>query len=68
MGWLRGVGIFFGVSSFGIILAAILYEMDSRGLVVDELVTGSILITDVMAVVVILFMILGGLLAVFAGD
>ncbi len=64
MGWLRGVGVFTGITCFGIIIAAVLYEMNSRGIVIDELITGSILITDVMVVVVVLFMLLGGILAV----
>ena len=64
MGVLKPVGAFFGVTCFGILLSAIFYEMNTRGILIDELVTGSITITDVMALVILCFMLLGGIIAV----
>lgn len=64
MSVLKPVGLFFGITCFGIILAAIFYEMNTRGTLIDELVTGSTTITDLMAVVIIFFMLLAGIVAV----
>jgi len=63
MGIMKPVGIFGAVSLAGVILAAIIYEMNNQGYLVDELVSGSIVITDVMIVVVVFFMLIGGILA-----
>ena len=63
MGWTRPISIFAGVSFFGVFIAAIIYEMNNRGYLVDELVSGSIVITDVMILIVVFFMLIGGVLA-----
>ena len=63
MGFMRSITVFSGVTFFGVFIAAILYEMNNRGYLIDELVSGSIVITDVMILVVVFFMIIGGLLA-----
>jgi len=63
MGLMRSITVFSGVIFFGVFIAAILYEMNNRGYLIDELVSGSIVITDVMILVVVFFMIIGGVLA-----
>jgi len=63
MGFMRSITVFSGVTFFGVFIAAILYEMNNRGYLIDELVSGSIVITDVMILVVVFFMIIGGVLA-----
>jgi len=43
----------------GVIVAYILYELDARGILVDELTTGTITAADVMAVTIIVFLLAG---------
>ena len=53
----------FGCGMIGVILSMITYEMNTRGLLIDEYITGTILITDVMAVIIIMFLLIGVLIA-----
>lgn len=48
----------------GIILAAIEYTLYTEGILIDEFVTGSVTITDVMAFTVIAVLIFGVFIAV----
>ena len=63
MGWMRSISVFSGITFFGVILAAIVYELYNQGILVDEFIRGSIVITDVMVVIVVLFMLIAGILA-----
>ena len=53
-----------GSGFVGILLAAIENILYTSGTLLDEFVTGSIAITDIMAVTIIMFMIVGVMLAV----
>lgn len=64
VGWTRGVAVFMAIACFGIIIAAIVFQLNTMGVVVDELVTASMTIEDIMSFIVLVFMILGGVLAV----
>lgn len=49
----------FGCGMLGIIQAMILFEMNTRGILIDEFITGSITITDLMVGVVIIWLLIG---------
>lgn len=48
----------------GIMMAAIEYELNTQGILVNEFVTGTIAITDLMAVTIIVWILVGGIVAV----
>lgn len=48
----------------GIMIAAIEYELNSQGILINEFVTGTISITDLMAVTIIIWVLVGGIIAV----
>lgn len=54
----RGV-IVIGMTCLGIIVAYIFEVLNTRGILVDEMVTGSIVITDLMIVVIFMFSLVG---------
>ena len=47
----------------GIIIAAVIYTMNANGILLDEFITGTISVTDVMTVTVIVFSICGVIIA-----
>ena len=49
---------------FGIILAAIEHTLYQEGILIDEFITGSVTITDLMAITIIGWLIIGIILAV----
>jgi len=59
----RFVATIFGTSFVGIILSMILYEMNTRGIIIDEFITGTIVINDLILIVNILFLLVGVMLA-----
>ena len=48
----------------GIILAAIEYTLYEEGVLIDEFVTGSITIADLMAITIVIWLIIGVIIAV----
>lgn len=52
----------FGGGALGILFAMILYEMNSRSLLINEFITGDITIEVLMSVVVLLFTLVGAVL------
>lgn len=53
--------LIFGV--LGVICAMIIYELDARGILIDEFITSSITVTDLQAFVIIVWLIVGVLVA-----
>lgn len=53
-----------GMTSLGIMIAYIIDTLNSRGILVDEIVSGSITVTDLMIVVILVFMLAGVLMGV----
>lgn len=51
--------IVIGMTGLGIIMAYILETMNAKGILIDEMVTGSITINDLMMVVIFFFMLTG---------
>lgn len=58
--------IVFTCGMIGIILAFIVYYLYSNGIVIDEYVTGTITIENVMALVIIVWSAIGVVLGAFA--
>lgn len=56
--------IVFVFGMVGVIIAFILEQLDTRGILIDAFITGSIIITDLMVVVIMLFLLIGVVLAV----
>jgi hypothetical protein len=54
----------FACGCIGVIMAMILQAMYDRGIVVDEFVTGTIQLWEVMALVIIVWLLIGVLVAV----
>ena len=54
----------FGSGMIGIIFAGILKALYDRGIVIDEMITGSITITDVMGITILLWLLIGVMIAV----
>jgi hypothetical protein len=54
----------FGFGFFGIIMAAIAKVANDEGVIIDEFITGSITITDLMAIIIIIFLLAGVVVAV----
>ena len=48
-----------GMGSLGVILAFIVGLMNTRGIIFDELITGSITISDLQIAIIILFLLCG---------
>lgn len=48
----------------GIIVGGMVYVLYETGIVVDEYITGSIQVEEVMAIFVLVFLLLGGVIAV----
>ena len=48
----------------GIIFAAIEYTLYEEGILIDEFVTGSITIADLMAITIVIWLIIGVIIAV----
>jgi hypothetical protein len=53
------IAIVFSMGGLGIILAYILGELNSKGILIDEMITGSISITDVQTFLILVFIICG---------
>lgn len=45
------------IGFMGILIAAIVNILNTEGIMVDEFITGSVTITDLMSVIVIIFMV-----------
>ena len=60
---LQGVLIAMGVGFVGIILAAIEKILYDSGTIIDEFITGSITIENLMAITIIMFLLIGVILA-----
>lgn len=52
----------FGV--FGIVIAMIVNTLNTRGIIIDEFLTGSVTITDLIVGIIILFLVIGVIVAV----
>ena len=48
----------------GIILAAIEYTLYIEGILIDEFITGSVTIADLMAITIVIWLIIGVIIAV----
>jgi len=53
-----------GCGFVGVIFAAILKILNDQGTMIDEFITGTITITDLMAIVIIIFLLVGVIIAV----
>lgn len=56
--------IVFVFGMVGIIIAFMLEELNTRGILIDAYMVGSIIITDLMVIVIILFLLIGVVVAV----
>ena len=59
--------IIFGFGGLGTIMALVVEQLYVQGIVVDEMVTGTITITDVMVAIILLFMLTGVVIAAMRG-
>lgn len=48
----------------GILVAGIEYELNSQGILINEFITGTISITDLMAITIVVWILIGGIIAV----
>ena len=53
------IAIVFSMGGLGIILAYVLGELNTKGILIDEMITGSITITDVQTFLILFFMLCG---------
>lgn len=59
----RAMMIVFITGCLGVIVAFIEYTMDNRGILLDEVVTGTVTISNLMAGTIILFLLIGAIAA-----
>lgn len=52
------------MGALGVIMAYIFYTMNENGVIIDEMITGSVTISDVMAATIIFFILVGLILGV----
>lgn len=60
---IRAGAIVLGFGFFGVIFSAMLYIMYERGIYVDEMLSASFPIAELMTVIVILFLLIGVVVA-----
>ena len=56
-----------GVGVVGAVIAAILNVLNDAGILIDEFITGNITMPELMAIVIIIFVLVGVILAVVKG-
>lgn len=61
--YMKKFSLGFGCGLIGVLLAAILDIMNTRGIIIDEYITGSITIPEVMAITILIWVIIGVILA-----